>query len=93
MNRFPLILAAVSAACSFAAYSAGEYHGRETAPLDSELATAQELTGDVGVRWIGYSCGDDGATIVTRDMPGTDCRESRRLSESVAFDAPDPLRG
>jgi hypothetical protein len=88
MNRFPLILAAVSAACSFAAYSAGEYHGRETAPLDSELATAQVATGDVDVRWIGYLCGDDGATILTRDMPGDDCKESRRLSESAAFPAP-----
>jgi hypothetical protein len=86
--RFPLVLVAVSAACSFAAYSAGEYHGRETAPLDSELATAQELSGSTEVRWIGYLCGDDGATIVTRDMPGDDCKESRRLSESAAFPAP-----
>lgn len=88
MNRFPLILAAVSAACSFAAYSAGEYHGRETAPLDSELATAQELSGDKDVRWIGRLCGDDGATIVTRDMPGADCKESRRLSDSAYFERP-----
>jgi hypothetical protein len=86
--RFPLILAAVSAACSFAAFTAGEYHGHETAPLDSELASAQELTGDKDVRWIGYLCGDDSATIVTRDMPGTDCKESRRLSDVASFGRP-----
>lgn len=70
-------------------FVAGDYHGKAMAPLDSELATAQELTGDTGVRWAGYSCGDDSATLVTRDMPDlTECREVRLLSESAAFPAP-----
>jgi hypothetical protein len=87
--RFPLILAAVSAVCSAAAFTAGEYHGRETAPLDSELATAQVAAGDVRVRWIAYGCGNDGATLITRDMPSLgECREVKLLSESAAFPAP-----
>lgn len=89
LNSFERASLALAAAGAVAlGFLAGEYRGRETAPLDSELATAQELSGDKDVRWIGYSCGDDGATIVTRDMPGDDCKESRRLSELAAFDAP-----
>jgi hypothetical protein len=91
--RFSLILAATAAACSFAAFSAGEYYGRETAPLDSELATAQVLTGDSAVRWAGYGCGNDGATLVTRDMPDlSECREVRLLSDSASFPAPGERR-
>lgn len=79
-------------ALGFIGFTAGELHGMATAPLDSELATAQELSGDVEVRWAGYQCGDDGATIVTRDMPDlSECREVRRLSDSASF--PAPVRG
>jgi hypothetical protein len=58
------------------------------APLDSELATAQEIAQDRGVAFVGYLCGDDGATIITHEMPGADCKEARRLSDSAAFPAP-----
>jgi hypothetical protein len=71
------------------AFLAGAVVASRAAPLDSELATAQELSGDKDVRWIAYRCGDDGATLVTRDMPNPlECRETRRLSESAAFPAP-----
>jgi len=89
MRNYLISLAGVAAVCSFAAFSAGEYHGRETAPLDSERATIQLASGDVQARWIGYSCGDDGATVIARDMPDlTECREVRLASESAAFDIP-----
>jgi hypothetical protein len=89
MRNYLLSLAAASALCSAAAFTAGEYHGRETAPLDSELATAQVLAGDSAVRWAGYGCGNDGATLVTRDMPDlSECREVRLLSDSASFDRP-----
>lgn len=70
-------------------FLAGAVVATRTAPLDSELATAQELSGDKDVRWIAYRCGDDGATLVTRDMPNPmECRETRRLSDSASFPAP-----
>jgi hypothetical protein len=81
-----------AAALAFIGFTAGELRGQSDAPIDSELATAQELSGDRDVRWIGYGCGDDGATIVTRDMPGADCKESRRLNDSDYFPAPPERR-
>lgn len=47
----------------------------------SELATAQLLTTDKNVRWVGFVCGDDGAVIFTENMPGSDCVEMRRLND------------
>jgi hypothetical protein len=72
-----------------AAFLAGAVVAERTAPLDSELATAQMLAGDKDVRWIAYGCGDDGATLVTRDMPSlAECREVARLSDSASFGRP-----
>jgi hypothetical protein len=85
--RFPFVMTALVAVAGFA-FVAGVHRGVEVAPFDSELASAQELTGDKDVHWIGYLCGDDSATIVTRDMPGTDCKESRRLSDVASFGRP-----
>jgi hypothetical protein len=74
-------------------FLAGALVAERSAPLDSELATAQVLAGDVNVRWAGYGCGDDGATLVTRDMPNlTECREVRLLSDSASFPAPRERR-
>lgn len=78
-----------AAALAYAAFIAGTIHGQGIAPLDSELATAQVLSGDSAVRWAGYGCGNDGATLVTRDMPDlSECREVRLLSERASFPAP-----
>jgi hypothetical protein len=81
------MLAAVALPAS--GFLAGAVVASRSAPLDSELATAQELSGDKDARWIAYGCGDDGATLVTRDMPNPlECRETRRLSDSASFPAP-----
>jgi hypothetical protein len=88
-SRFEVIAGALAfAVMPVAGFMAGAVVTSRAAPLDSELATAQELSGDVQARWIGYGCGDDGATIVTRDMPGDDCKESRQLSEVASFERP-----
>lgn len=64
-------------------------------PLDSELATAQVLTGDKNVRLIGYQCeyrddhGINMVTIVAREEDfGMDCREIRTLRDDVSFPMP-----
>jgi hypothetical protein len=89
-NRFELAaLCLAMAATPAAAFLGGAVVAMRSAPLDSELATAQELSGDKDVRWIAYGCGDDAATLVTRDMPGLgECNEVRRLSDSASFPAP-----
>jgi hypothetical protein len=72
-----------------AAFLAGALVAERSAPMDSELATAQVLSGDVNVRWTGYGCGNDGATLVTREMPDlSECREVRLLSDSASFERP-----
>jgi hypothetical protein len=71
------------------AFLAGAVVASRAAPMDSELATGQELSRDKDVRWIAYGCGDDAATLVTRDMPNPlECRETRRLKDNVSFERP-----
>lgn len=58
-------------------------------PLNSQLADAQVVAQDRDVRWIGYHCGDDGATVIAREMPNImECKEVRRLSEEDEFPMP-----
>lgn len=48
----------------------------------SQLASAQLMSTDKEVKWIGYDCGDDGATVISRELP-SECRISSRLSEDL----------
>jgi hypothetical protein len=47
------------------------------------FAAAQSITHDPDVRWVGYLCGDDGTTVLSREMPGPDCKESQRLARPI----------
>jgi hypothetical protein len=58
-------------------------------PINSELADAQLVSQDRDVRWVAYGCGEDGATLLTREMPDVmECKQARRLSEEHEFAAP-----
>jgi hypothetical protein len=73
------------------ALSAGFLMGSQLqpAPLNSELADAQVVAQDRDVRWVAYGCGDDNATLLTREMPNVmECRQVRRLSEIAEFPVP-----
>lgn len=62
-------------------------------PIDSELATAQVLSGDRDVRLIGFQCGDHNLTAVARfedEFPESGCKEIRILRDDVEFPAPPP---
>lgn len=62
---------------------------RPAPPVDSELADAQVVAQDRDVRWVGYQCGDDRATVIAQEMPSIiECKEVRRLSEEREFPAP-----
>jgi hypothetical protein len=72
--------------------SLGFLVGSRNAPVavDSQLAQAQEVSQDRSVRYVGYHCGDDDATVISREMPNiiTECKESVLLSEDAEFPAP-----
>lgn len=58
-------------------------------PLNSELADAQVVAQDRQVRYVGYVCGDDGATVISREMPNiTECQEILLLSDVAEFPIP-----
>lgn len=44
----------------------------------SQLASAQLISGDKKVAYIGHLCGDDGATVLSREMP--DINECKDIS-------------
>ena len=72
---------------------AGIVIGRTTyePPLDSELATAQVLSGDRQIRLIGYQCGDRNLTALARwedEFPEQGCKEIRILRDDEAFPVP-----
>lgn len=70
-------------------FLAGAVVASRAAPMDSERATIQEASGDVQAQWIAYGCGDDGATLITRQMPSlAECKEVRLASESASFERP-----
>lgn len=58
-------------------------------PQDSMLAQAQVVAQDRDVRYIGYLCGDDGATVLARELP-SECQNSFRLPDDQEFPAPPP---
>jgi hypothetical protein len=62
----------------------------EHTPTNSMRADAQLVAQDRDVRYIGRRCGDDGATVISRDAP-SECMEWHYLSEVRSFEAP-PLR-
>lgn len=59
-------------------------------PVDSMLAEAQVVAQDRAVRFVGYQCGDDGATVLARNPP-TECRDIWLLNPNDEFKAPPPL--
>jgi hypothetical protein len=73
------------------ALSAGFLIGSRNAPVavNSMLADAQMVAQDRDVRYIGYFCGDDGATVISRQPP-TECRNLYLLSDTDEFKAPPP---
>lgn len=58
-------------------------------PVNSMLADAQLVAQDRDVQFIGYHCGDDGATVISRQMPDiNECKDIWRLSPDDEFKAP-----
>ena len=86
MSRFmsaywPLVLPAVAGA----AFLLGSQVA--PAPVDSMLAEAQIVAQDRHVRYIGYHCGDDGATVIAREAPN-ECKDVWLLNPDDEFKAP-----
>ena len=86
MSRFmsaywPLVLPAVAGA----AFLLGSQV--TPTPVNSMLADAQLVAQDRHVRFIGYQCGDDGATVIARDVPG-ECKDIWLLNDQDEFKAP-----
>ena len=81
------LLLLVGAGCAGAGFLLGsQVQPRE---IDSQLAEAQVVAQDRDVRWIGYTCGDDGATIISREMPNiSECQTVQRLREDTEFPTP-----
>lgn len=56
-------------------------------PVNSQLADAQIVAQDRNVNYVGYRCGDDGATVISRDFP-SECQETILLSDAAEFPIP-----
>jgi hypothetical protein len=85
-----LILSAAAVALTFG-MGAGFLLGSQVAPVqvDSMLAEAQVVAQDRHVRWIGYQCGDDGAAVISREMPDiNECKDIWLLNPDDTFKAP-----
>lgn len=77
-----------------ALFGSGFLVGSRNAPVavDSMLAEAQVVAQDRQVRYVGYLCGDDGATVIARRVP-SECKDVWLLSDVDEFKAPPPLMG
>lgn len=56
-------------------------------PVNSMLADAQIVAQDRHVRYVGYLCGDDGAAVISRNVP-SECKDIWLLNEQDEFKAP-----
>jgi hypothetical protein len=64
---------------------------QERPRTEMSLKAAAQLMGhDKRISYVGYHCGDDGATILARDMDQIvgECRESVLLDEQTLIDEP-----
>jgi hypothetical protein len=87
MRYSGLIIALVASA----SLGSGYLLGQANAPVDSMLAEAQVVAQDRQVQFIGYSCGDDGATVIARNPP-TECKDIWRLNPDDEFKVPPRSR-
>jgi hypothetical protein len=74
-----------------ASLSGGFLLGSQVRPqeADSMLADAQLVAQDTDVRWVGYRCGDDDATVISRQMPDiNECKDIWRLNPEDTFKIP-----